>query len=292
MRTMNKISIIMLGMFATMAFFVSCEDDKDETQKPSSTPTVPNGGNNTEKPDIKTITIKGVEFKMVKVSSGTFQMGATAEQGSDAMDNEYPIHSVTLSDYYIGQTEVTQELWEVVMGSNPSNFMDSEQSPVEQVSWSDCQEFITKLNKLTGEKFRLPTEAEWEFAAKGGNEGKGYKYSGSNDVNAVAWHKATAEARHIPLQRSKPMNWAYTICAETYGNGVPIGKETIRVRHKPIPKERIQALVGFCEAAVGIIPQETYVYLTAEAMHRIIATAITAYALHFKPFRPLHRPID
>lgn len=217
MRAMNKISIIMLGMFAAMAFFVSCEDNKDETQKPSSTPTVPSGGNNTEKPDIKTITIKGVEFKMVKVSSGTFQMGATAEQGSDAMDNEYPIHSVTLSDYYIGQTEVTQELWEVVMGSNPSNFMESEQSPVEQVSWSDCQEFITKLNKLTGEKFRLPTEAEWEFAAKGGNEGKGYKYSGSNDVNAVAWYKSNSGGKTHPVAKKQANELGlYDMCGNVW----------------------------------------------------------------------------
>ena len=114
-------------------------------------------------------------------------MGATSEQGSDADSDESPVHDVTLSSYYIGETEVTQELWEAVMGSNPSYFSGS-QKPVENVSWNDCQEFITKLNELTGENFRLPTEAEWEYAARGGNKSKGYKYSGSNTIGNVAWY--------------------------------------------------------------------------------------------------------
>ena len=87
----------------------------------------------------------------------------------------------------MGETEVTQELWQAVMGSNPSYFIGS-QRPVEQVSWNDCQEFIEKLNTLTGEKFRLPTEAEWEYAARGGNKSKGYEYAGSDNVGDVAWY--------------------------------------------------------------------------------------------------------
>lgn len=130
----------------------------------------------------------GVEFAMVKVSGGTFQMGATSEQVSDADCDEFPVHQVTLSDYYIGETEVTQELWQAVMGSNPSCFTSSNQKPVERVSWKDCQTFISKLNELTGKQFRLPTEAEWEYAARGGNKSQGYKYSGSNDIGVVAWY--------------------------------------------------------------------------------------------------------
>ncbi len=125
---------------------------------------------------------------MVKVEGGTFTMGATSEQGKDAYDNEKPAHQVTLSDYYIGKYEVTQELWTAVMGSNPSSFTGTN-LPVETVSWNDCQQFIDRLNSMTGLRFRLPTEAEWEYAARGGNKSKGYKYSGSNNVKEVAWYE-------------------------------------------------------------------------------------------------------
>lgn len=137
---------------------------------------------------VKTFTVKGVSFKMVYVDGGTFEMGS-----SSGDSDERPVHSVTLSSYYIGETEVTQELWQAVMGSNPSSFTGN-QRPVERVSWNDCQEFIEKLNTLTGEKFRLPTEAEWEYAARGGNKSKGYIYSGSNDVDAVAWYSDNSES--------------------------------------------------------------------------------------------------
>ena len=136
---------------------------------------------------IETIVVKGVEFNMIKVEGGTFRMGATSEQDIDAYD-EKPVHSVTLSDYYIGETEVTQELWQAVMGSNPSYFTGDNQRPVEYVSWDDCQEFIEKLNSLTGKQFRLPTEAEWEYAARGGKYSRGYMYSGSNNADEVAWY--------------------------------------------------------------------------------------------------------
>ena len=135
----------------------------------------------------KTYTVNGVSFTMVKVAGGTFTMGALASD-SDAYSDEEPAHSVTLSNYSIGETEVTQALWQAVMGSNPSNFTGNLQCPVEQVSWEDCQEFIRKLNSLTGVTFRLPTEAEWEYAARGGSQSRGYKYSGSNDLGSVAWY--------------------------------------------------------------------------------------------------------
>ena len=125
---------------------------------------------------------------MVHVDGGTFTMGGTAEQGNDVQVRERPIHQVTLSSYSIGQTEVTQELWQSVMGSNPSYFTGDLKQPVEMVSWNDCQTFIAKLNELTGKNFRLPTEAEWEYAARGGNKHQGYKYSGSNNIDDVAWY--------------------------------------------------------------------------------------------------------
>lgn len=123
---------------------------------------------------------------MVYVQGGTFTMGATAEQGSDALGDEKPTHQVTVSDFYICKYEVTQELWQAVMGSNPSEFKGTKK-PVECVSWVDCMKFISKLNSITGKYYRLPTETEWEFAARGGNKSRGYKYSGSNNINNIAW---------------------------------------------------------------------------------------------------------
>lgn len=141
------------------------------------------------------VTVNGVTFSMVLVEGGIFEMGAQSEDpnapnyDSEAWDREGPVHLVTLSDYYIGETEVTQELWQAVMGYNPGHFV-GEQKPVEQVTWYDCKTFINKLNQLTGMKFRFPTEAEWEFAAKGGNESQGFYYSGSDNIDDVAWYSA------------------------------------------------------------------------------------------------------
>ena len=126
------------------------------------------------------------EIEMVYVEGGTFTMGATSEQDDYAWDDEKPAHSVTLDGYYIGKYEVTQELWEAVMGSNPSHFK-GDNLPVACVSWDDVQEFLRKLNAMTGKRYRLPTEAEWEFAARGGNGSRGCKYSGSNSIDDVAW---------------------------------------------------------------------------------------------------------
>jgi len=133
--------------------------------------------------------VGGVEFQMIYVEGGTFTMGSTPEQGDDAHETEKPAHKVTVDDYYIGETVVTQALWKAVMGDNPSDIKGDDNCPVECVSWNDVtQKFIPKLNCLTGRSFRLPTEAEWEFAARGGNKSKGYKYSGSDDINEVAWY--------------------------------------------------------------------------------------------------------
>ena len=140
-----------------------------------------------DEPQTETFTVNGVTFTMVAVEGGTFTMG-TSDDDTDAYDWEKPAHDVTLSSYSIGQTEVTQALWQAVMGSNPSYFKGNLQRPVEKVSWNDCQTFITKLNQLTGKTFRLPTEAEWEFAARGGKQSQGYKYAGSNTIGDVAWY--------------------------------------------------------------------------------------------------------
>ena len=170
-----------------------------------------------------TFTVNGVSFTMVAVPGGTFIMGATAEQGSDAWDDEKPAHSVTLSSYYIGKTEVTQELWEAVMGNNPSDHKGAKLS-VEQVSWDDCQEFIRKLNQKTGKNFRLPTEAEWEYAARGGNRSRGYKYSGSNNIADVAWFDGWSGTHEVATKRANELGLydmsgnVYEWCSDWYGS--------------------------------------------------------------------------
>ncbi|MBQ3364073.1 MAG: SUMF1/EgtB/PvdO family nonheme iron enzyme [Muribaculaceae bacterium] len=147
--------------------------------------------------------VNGVKFNMMRVRGGTFNMGATVEMDSDANANESPVHQVTLSSYYIGQTEVTQELWQAVMGSNPSNYTGDLQRPVEKVSYNDCQLFIAQLNELTGLNFRLPTEAEWEYAARGGKKSHNYRYAGSNDINEVAWFTENSDGTTHPVATKK-----------------------------------------------------------------------------------------
>ena len=132
--------------------------------------------------ETETFTVNGVTFTMVAVEEGTFMMGASTGQNASMG------HQVTLSSYFIGETEVTQALWVAVMGNNPSSFTGSQNRPVEKVSWNDCQNFIVKLNELTGRTFRLPTEAEWEFAARGGKLSQGYHFAGSNWADDVAWY--------------------------------------------------------------------------------------------------------
>lgn len=146
-----------------------------------------------------TIPVKdGISIEMVKVEGGTFMMGATPEM-KNSWTEERPIHQVTLTnDYYIGKYEVTQSLWCALMDNNPSYFK-GDNLPVEQVSWDDCQKFINKLNDITGRKFRLPTEAEWEYAARGGKKSRGYQYSGSNKISDVAWYSSNSEHKPQPV---------------------------------------------------------------------------------------------
>ena len=152
-------------------------------------------------PDAIPITVNGVTFNMIKVDGGTFTMGGTYEQGNSYGD-EKPTHQVTLSTYYIGETEVTQELWTAVMGKNPS-WHKGDILPVEQVSWKDCVKFIERLNKLTNRFFRLPTEAEWEFAARGGNKSNCTMYSGSDDIDEVAWYGENRIQNTNPVKTKK-----------------------------------------------------------------------------------------
>ena len=155
-----------------------------------SQPTITNQVTSSVASNSNTISISvkdGVSIDMVKVEAGTFMMGATSEMKDPDID-EKPVHQVTLTnDYYMGKYEVTQALWEAVMGSNPSKYK-GDNLPVEMVSWNDCQEFISKLNSMTGRKFRLPTEAEWEYAARGGKKSRSYQYSGSSNISDVAWY--------------------------------------------------------------------------------------------------------
>ncbi len=134
--------------------------------------------------------IKQLLDDMVLVEGGTFQMGKNTLFYSDAN----PKHNVTLTRFYICKYQVTQEIWETVMGNNPSKFRGGAKSPVECVSWNDCQEFIIRLNKLTGINFRLPTEAEWEYAACGGERNSSFRFSGSDSINMVAWYSGNCKS--------------------------------------------------------------------------------------------------
>lgn len=160
---------------------------------------------------------------MVKVEGGTFMMGEKHSLlGGLGTDNKE--HQVTLSSFSIGRAPVTQKEWKAVMGSNPSHFKGDD-LPVESVSWEDCQKFIRKLNKMTHMNFRLPTEAEWEFAARGGNKSKHYKYSGSDDINSVAWYDDNSDDKTHSICQKKPNELGlydmsgnvYEWCQDWYG---------------------------------------------------------------------------
>ena len=184
-----------------------------------------------------TFTANGVSFEMIYVEGGTFWMGTQSTNpggqnyDSDGGGDEQPVHQVTLSSYYMGETEVTQALWQAVMGSNPSHFTGDSQRPVETVSWNDCQNFIAALNELcasqlNGKHFSLPTEAQWEYAARGGNQSHGYKHSGGNTIGNVAWYFSSSSSTTHAVGTKTPNElglydmsgnvWEW--CSDSYGD--------------------------------------------------------------------------
>ena len=178
-RSMRALLLLLLG---TAVSHVSLAQDAPPVVVDSVAPSGPVGA-----VELETFTVEGVSFNMVKVAGGTFVMGATDEQEGDAFDVERPAHETSVADFYIGETEVTQELWEAVMGHNPSKHK-GKLLPVECVRYIDIDLFLMRLEFFTGKRFRLPTEAEWEYAARGGNRSRHTKYAGCADHEQVAWY--------------------------------------------------------------------------------------------------------
>lgn len=169
--------------------------------------------------------VNGIVFTMVKVDGGTFTMGMSKEKAEiTGCQDTYPNHKVTLTTYYISNTEVTQELWLAVMDTNPYSFTECKK-PV-QVIWGDVIKFIDRLNIKVGKSFRLPTEAEWEFAAKGGNLSRKYKYPGSNRADDVAWiYRNCGNMGPQIVGKRDLTNLDYLICVAMFTSGVKIGME-------------------------------------------------------------------
>ena len=149
--------------------------------------------------------IAQLEADMVRITGGSFTMGCKdAQRDGNCADDEKPSRTVQVAAFSLGRYEVTQAQWRAVMGENPSYFKNCDNCPVENVSWNDIQEFLQKLNALTGKKYRLPSEAEWEYAARGGNQSRGYLYSGSNDPKEVAWFSENSGSKTQPVGGKKP----------------------------------------------------------------------------------------
>lgn len=182
--------------------------------------------------DNRTFTVNGVTFEMVLVKGGSFTMGCTSQIG-DCDEDERPAHDVTLSDYYIGKYEVTQGLWRAVMGSEVTwnggwtgEYGRGDNFPVYRMSWEECQEFVRRLNQKTGLSFRLPTEAEWEYAARGGEKSQGYRYCGSNNLSSIAWYSYNGGSMAHPVGLKAPNELGIydmsgnvcELCHDWYGN--------------------------------------------------------------------------
>jgi formylglycine-generating enzyme required for sulfatase activity len=147
--------------------------------------------------------IKEIDSRMVKLDGGTFTMGCVNLQDSECYNWEKPRHTVTINTFYLGKFDVTEKEWAVIMGTNPSK-KNCDECPVINITWFDATVFINKLNQLSGKNYRLPTEAEWEYAAKGGNKGHGYKYSGDDVASNVAWYDSTISKETHPVGEKKP----------------------------------------------------------------------------------------
>lgn len=153
-----------------------------------------------EPPKSKSMKLVIPELKMVLVEGGTFYMGS---EEAEAFEREKPLHKVEVCSFCLGKYLVTQDLWVRVMKENPSRFQGANR-PVEQVSWEDIQVFIKKLNKLTGQSYRLLTEAEWEYAARGGQQSQGHKYAGSNKLKDVGWYAENSYGETKPVGQKYP----------------------------------------------------------------------------------------
>jgi sulfatase modifying factor 1 len=192
-------------------------------------------GNAVEPP--KPVQTLPYEPEMVFVKGGIFTMGCTNEQGSDCGGNEKPAHRVQVSDFYIGKFEVTQDQWVAVMKDNPSSFKNCGKCPVESVSWDDVQYFIKRLNQVTGRNYRLPTEAEWEYAARGGAKSLGDKFSGGPSLNYVGWYKDNSSSKTQPVGGKEPNElgiydmsgnvWEW--CQDWYDQNYYVGRPSLDV---------------------------------------------------------------
>ena len=208
MKTNKLLKSIMLGSLCAVALLAYAEQDKviniysrgkvistysmggiDHFQVEDATPA-----------KVTTYEVNGVSFDMVEVEGGNYLMGDDNSERS----NEMPAHKETIPTFHIGKTEVTQELWEAVMGTNPSQFKGEANLPVERVTWTDCNTFISKLNELTGKNFRLPSEPEWEYAARGGNKSQGFTYPGSDNVDEVVWYRENSGDKTHPVAQKQP----------------------------------------------------------------------------------------
>lgn len=214
------------------------KDEGNENQDP---------GENEDPPQSTlSVSVNGVNFNMKYVEGGTFIMGGQNENShgysydANAQEWEMPLHYVELSSFYIAETEVTQTLWKAVMGDNPSCFVGDD-LPVETVDWSACNQFIDSLNTMTGRFFSLPTEAQWEYAARGGKQGcdHDYKYSGSNNIEKVAWYNQNSDSTHTVAKKQPNELGVYDmsgnvmeLCRDYFGNYSdyqqenPMGPET------------------------------------------------------------------
>lgn len=150
-------------------------------------------------PKVTEAFIDSIQNSMVWVTGGSFIMGNDAGE-----PDERPAYEVVVDGYAISKYPVTQRQWSVIMGTNPTEFAGCDQCPIDKVSWNDAQKFIAILNELTGKKFSLPTEAEWEYAAKGGKESKPFKYAGSNDIDSVAWYTGNSGRMPHPVGQKLP----------------------------------------------------------------------------------------
>lgn len=177
-----------LGAFICLFLIVSCEKDPDPEPAPSHEPAFAN----------HEITVNGVTFTMIAVEHGCFI------KGEKASSQYYKTPVVLTKDFYLGACEVTQELWKAVMGDNMPSHFKGDSLPVDSLTYEQCQTFLDKLNALTGKRFRLPTQCEWEYAARGGALHEPYTYSGSDNIDEVGWYKANSGGTTHPVAQKKP----------------------------------------------------------------------------------------